>query len=107
MWFTIASIIGCSVNEAQQRVDSREFCEWVVYLRNHPLVGDRVDLNGALVASTLVNINRDTKKKPKPYSIQDFLLKYRKEPKKVSDPSVIRNKVSTFLEMIGAKKKDN
>lgn len=53
-WFRLAALFGCTVGEAQQRVDSREFAEWMAAARIQSL-GDRAEWSiarlGAVVAA--------------------------------------------------------
>lgn len=44
MWFKLAALWGCTVSEAQQRCDAREFCEWLAYYRLEPWGEWRADL---------------------------------------------------------------
>ena len=70
-----------TVKEAQARVSSREFAEWLAYERVEPDLELRVDFGFALLASILVNSNRDPKKRNKPYGVEDFLPKWDHEDK--------------------------
>lgn len=36
MWFRLAALWGCPVAEAQARIDSVEFAEWIAYHRIEP-----------------------------------------------------------------------
>ena len=36
MWFRLAALWGCTVREAQERCDSREFTEWMAYYLVEP-----------------------------------------------------------------------
>jgi hypothetical protein len=66
---------GCSVAEAMARLSYPEFRQWCKYRRKRGglNVGMRVERGAALVASVLVNANRDIKKKPTPYAVEDFM----------------------------------
>jgi len=39
----------------------------------------RADMQAALIAAMLANVNRDPKKKPVPFEISDFMLKFHDE----------------------------
>jgi hypothetical protein len=56
-------------------MSSAEFAEWRAYQRLvGPLAGpSRDDWRSALVASLIANVNRDQKKRRKPYSPEDFI----------------------------------
>lgn len=59
-----------------------------------------------MIASVIAEVNRDKKNKPKPFTLDDFLLDFKKKPNKVSNKSTIKAKAKGFLGMIGAKKKE-
>lgn len=57
-----------TVREAQARIDSREFAEWLAYERvAGPLGGERGDLHAAIVAATVHNLWAK-----KPRKLRDF-----------------------------------
>jgi hypothetical protein len=51
---------------------AEEFLNWQEFAATEPFLSERVDLAGALIASTAANMNRP--KNSKPYSVSDFLL---------------------------------
>lgn len=59
-----------------------------------------------MIASVIAEVNRDKNKKPKPFTLNDFLLDFKGKPNKVSDRDTIKSKAKSFLGMIGAKKKE-
>ncbi len=73
--------LGMSVAEAQQRISSREFAEWVAYDRISPFGPERDDLRMGILASLIANVNRDAKKHPKPYKPADFIPEFAKGEK--------------------------
>jgi hypothetical protein len=56
MWFRIALALGCTVREAQERVNSAEFAEWSAYYAISPWDGYRGDVQAALIARTCVQL---------------------------------------------------
>ena len=50
-----------------------EFAEWAAYYKIEPFGGLRDDLHAALVVAMIANVNRDPKKRKKPYSPADFM----------------------------------
>lgn len=52
----------------------RQFAEWLEYERLEPFGDRRADYRAALIAMMLANINRDTKRRPTPWKLEDFLL---------------------------------
>jgi flagellar basal body rod protein FlgC len=52
-------------------------------LEEHENQEKRADARAALIASILANVNRDRKKRKKPFTLEDFMLTgKKKEPKK-------------------------
>ncbi len=51
-----------------------EFQEWKVYFNIEPFGARRADIHAGLIASVIANVNRDSKTKPEPFSIEDFML---------------------------------
>jgi|SRR5688500_10845477 len=62
-----------SVKQCQQEVSSREFIEWMAYYRLEPFGELRSDLRNGITASVIANVNRDKKRKPKPFKAEDFM----------------------------------
>jgi hypothetical protein len=48
----------------------------MAYYRLEPLGEERQDWHAALIASVLANVWRDTKKQPRPFPVEDFLLEF-------------------------------
>lgn len=69
--------LGRTVAELGETISSEELSEWEQFAQLHPFGCLRSDYQAALVASTIWNVN--AKKKLK---LEDFLLKFRKKPKK-------------------------
>jgi len=53
---------------------AQEFMLWAAYDRVQPIGDERADASVAQLTALMANINRDTKKKPDPFTISDFLL---------------------------------
>jgi hypothetical protein len=66
------AIGGVTVDELMDRLSFREFTDWQAFASSEPFLPQRVDLMGALVASTIANVNRG--KGRRAYSITDFML---------------------------------
>ena len=45
--------MGCTVRELQQRMDSREFSEWLAFNQLDPIGAWRADLNSATVCAVI------------------------------------------------------
>lgn len=72
-----------TVGELSDRMSMEEFHRWREFSRDEPFLIDRVDLGGALISSTIVNINRG--KNAPPVSISDFMIVHRSMDKKTSE----------------------
>lgn len=62
---------------------------WAALWRIEPWGEERADLRSGITASLLANIHRDTKKRPEPFTAEDF-MPYRPAVKDVSLSSKIR-----------------
>lgn len=74
MWHELALALGHrSVAEAKQHISSSEFTAWVAYDRISPLGMRRVDILFARLMWLLAEVNRDQKRRRRPFSVTDFL----------------------------------
>lgn len=64
MWFRLAALWGCPVAEAQRRIDSREFAEWLAFWRIDPWGPQRADLRIATLAALVANAFRGGRGRP-------------------------------------------
>ena len=74
----LAEKLGMSLAECQQKVSSKEFVLWKVYLQREPSRFHREDYLFAMVAA---EVRRTIAKHPNRVKNEDFLLKF-KEPRK-------------------------
>ena len=51
----------------------------MAYYRLEPFGGKRDEIHAAMIAMVIANANRDEKKKPNPFTIEDFLLNFDEE----------------------------
>ena len=71
--------MGMSVRDAQARVDSAEFAEWIAFNNLEAFTVDRSEYMLAVVACILANTNR--KPNSRAFEPKDFLPEFkRKEP---------------------------
>ncbi|MBO2530966.1 MAG: hypothetical protein CW348_14160 [Thermobifida sp.] len=64
-YFRLAGHLGMTVAELLARISSRELTEWAVYERRAgPLGGRRGDIQAAIVAADVYNVNRKKGAKP-------------------------------------------
>lgn len=57
-----------------RRMSSQELTDWQAYAAIEPFGEERADMRSALIASVLANVHRDPKKRPQPFTIDDFML---------------------------------
>lgn len=65
--------MGCTVRELFERIDSREFSEWMAYAEIEPFGEERADLRSGIIAATVANANRNPKKRRRPFKPIDFV----------------------------------
>ena len=56
---------------------SAELSELVAFYGLEPFGPERGDLQAGVVAATVANVNRDPKKQKRPYSVQEFMPKFK------------------------------
>lgn len=50
-----------------------QFVGWMRYYAQEPFGEERADIRAAITDSVIANANRDSKKRPRPFSPQDFM----------------------------------
>ena len=65
-----------TVSEMLARMSSRELTEWMAYFTIEPWGEERADLRAGIVASVIANVNRDPRKRPRPYRPEDFMPRF-------------------------------
>lgn len=88
-----------------ETISFSEYLRWQDFYVSEPFFSERVDIAGALVASTIANVNRG--KNSKPASIDDFMviantIKRQYEEKEASDDS---SHLKSFILSMGGKVK--
>jgi hypothetical protein len=90
-------------------MSSAEFAEWLAYQRlDGPLGPARDDWRSALVASVVANVNRNPKKRSRPYSPSDFIPDYAAAagvPKPPPTPQEVAAKVRGWAENLASRAK--
>jgi len=75
-WFRLARQIGgCTVRELQNRMDSREFTEWIIFDRMEPGEPTQSSLQSASICAWIhaANKSKDAESPP----LADFMVKIR------------------------------
>lgn len=67
--------MGIPVDELQARVSSYRFAEYYADYLLEPWGTEREDYRFGIVAATVANANRDPKKKPRPFTPDQFVLR--------------------------------
>lgn len=65
------------MSEAQARISSREFTEWIAYYGLEPWGEEPADARHGILASLIANSNRDASKHTQPYKPEDFMISKR------------------------------
>lgn len=74
MYFELARELGWeSVDSGLRGISSKELSEWALYSELEPFGEKREDLRFAMLMMLIAEINRNPKKRKKPYKISDFL----------------------------------
>jgi len=74
-----------TVRELLRRIDSRELSEWQAYYGIEPWGTEVDDHRFGVVTSTIANVNRDPKKRARPYNPDDFFPRHTGEEEDVED----------------------
>jgi hypothetical protein len=64
------------VDDLLGRISSRELSEWMAYAQMEPFGEERADLRAGIIAATIANMNRDPKKRAKPFGPEEFMPKF-------------------------------
>ena len=65
-----------SVRRALAEIDSAEFAEWMAYSQIEPFGPEREDQRFGVLAALIANVNRDSKTKPEPFTVDEFFPRY-------------------------------
>lgn len=71
-----------NVDEMLRNMPAKQFAGWQAYDALETFSRKRMDYLIASIVQTLWNINRDTKKHPDPFKLDDFLLEFEQQPPK-------------------------
>lgn len=70
-----------TVHDLLSHISSQELSEWMAYYALEPWGCQIDDQRSGLVASVIANVNRDAKRRPAPYQVDDFMPKRGGEPR--------------------------
>lgn len=65
-----------TVGELLSRISSRELTEWMAYYSQEPFGEVRGDLQSAIVAAMIANVNRDPKRQRQAFEVEEFMPKF-------------------------------
>lgn len=93
--YRLALALGIpSVNAMLSGMTSLEFHEWSAFYEKDPWGDQRGDIRSGIIASTMVNLQRD--KKSKLFTPQDFMLFTEKQEYQIEE-SEIERQIETFM----------
>lgn len=74
-----------------EEITPQQFMEWMAYSQIEPFQDVRSDYHAALIAKVQADIARDPKKRPQPFKIEDFILKFGSPKQQPLAPAPTRN----------------
>jgi len=72
-----------------KRLSAKEFSEWIEFYNLEPFGWEADCYIAGIIASTIANVHRDTKKRQKPYDPLDFVPVSESKKKKL-DPKIVK-----------------
>ena len=87
-----------SPRELYSRLTSQEITDWFAFYSLDPWGGQRGDIQAAIIASTIANVNRS--KDSKPMTPADFMPRFGEKPKKQTWQDQLA-KVRAMSELMG------
>ena len=85
----LARTLGRTVEELKAAMTAEEFGYWQTLYRREPWGEAAEDLRAGIIASTIANVNRDSKRRPEPYKPNEFMRQpawQQEEPEQEADP---------------------
>lgn len=104
-YFRLALALGSTVEELLERISARELTEWMAFNTLEPFGDPRADMRAGIVASVIANVNRDAKKRPKPYMPADFMPEFDEQTRPKKTAKEIYMEFRTWALAAGAKLK--
>jgi hypothetical protein len=96
-----------SLSACKAAVSSAEFTGWLAYRRlldeRRQMDEAKTDLRHASLMTLLANANRDTTKRPKPFTVDEFLIRWDAEPKPVPNDDELLEKVKLLNAAFGGR----
>ncbi len=93
-----------NVDEMLDSAPSKMLTEWRAFWNLNPQGQWRSDLRSGIVASVIANVNRDSKRKPEPFTAKDFMPDFMSRTETLEDKNErIKKKLLAFATAIKAK----
>lgn len=64
------------VGRMLRQMTAKEFLGWEQYFQLAPFGDLRADYRSASIVAMIANVNRDSKRRPEPYTVEDFRLRF-------------------------------
>lgn len=96
--FRLALALGRTVEELLETLSARELAEWADFYALEPWGSDARFLGSGIVAATIANANRDSKRKQEPFTPMDFMPDFGGERKRAK----AKQKAKSFRESLKA-----
>jgi hypothetical protein len=95
-WIDLSYRYGRPVKELQQQITSADFAELLAAERLNPRGEYRADLRAAIATAVLAEVNRDPKKRQRPFTHEDFMPQF--GPREVEEQS--EEQMKAFLKAL-------
>ena len=90
--FKLASHLGMTVSELDERMTAREFYQWMEYSNIEPLMSDRIEIMVAQLTSLMYNVNAKKSK-----DTMEFLISLSEDDKKSHKQQKTERDLKHFL----------
>ncbi|MER3438632.1 MAG: hypothetical protein C4346_14170 [Chloroflexota bacterium] len=75
-----------TVGELLRRISSRELTEWMAFFTLEPWGTEVEDWRFGMVASVIANVNRDPKRRRRPFEPREFMPERRRKKQETQTP---------------------
>ena len=101
----LAAHLGMTVGRLLREMTIREFAMWRLEYAARPFGERRSDIRMAQMCALFANANRDAKKHPEPFKLQDFML-FEEPPEEPEVKDIIAPETKAWLYAMAKKGSD-
>ena len=88
--------------ELVQRMSREELTEWIAFSQLEPFGAEIEEYHAALIASVIAEVNRNRKKRGKPFAPREFMQKWGEPEGKATSPEAMLDFVKQFTAKLAA-----